>query len=330
MVSVIITILKIIGILLLVILGLILILLALILFVPVCYRIQGKKEEKVEGKVTVSWLMHIISLRFSYNEELYCKLRIFGIPVYDFLKERVDSESKDKRKPNKKEKNNPEQESAAENEAEKKPILNQQVQKQEDIKDNLNESKNENKDEKKAAEESGKPEEKNESKSVKPWEKVIKFLDGIRLWIKKIIEKLHKIKYTLHSIQNKKSSLTELVEYYAELLKKEYSKRAINKLKKIAGKLWKHICPRKIRIAAVIGTNDSYTMGQIMSWYGMVYPVVGNSVRLTPVFEEEILQGTADIKGRIRIIVLVSIGWKIMFDKDIKKFYKELKREDMK
>ena len=272
--------------------------------------------------MTVSWLMHIISLRFSYNEELYCKLRVFGIPVYDFLKERVDSEAKDKRKPNKREKNNHEQKSVSENETEKKQILNQQVQKKENIKENT--------DEKKAAEESGEPEEKSESKNLKLWEKVRKFLDGIRLWMKKIIDKLHKIKYTLHSIENKKSSLTELVGYYAELLEKEHSKRAINKLKKVAGNLWKHICPRKIRIAAVVGTNDSYSLGQIMSWYGMIYPIVGKSVRLTPVFEEEILQGTADIKGRVMVIVLVSIGWQIMFDKDIKKLYKELKREDMK
>lgn len=78
--SVILLILKIIGIILLSLLGLILFLLLLVLFVPVRYRVSGEIQEQVTVRVRVTWLLHLISLRAAYLEgEITSNLRILGI-----------------------------------------------------------------------------------------------------------------------------------------------------------------------------------------------------------------------------------------------------------
>lgn len=75
-------ILKIIGILLLAILGIFLLLLALVLFVPLRYRVEGSEGEtrRVAGKL--HWLLHAVSVSFSYQENrMEYSLRIFGLSM---------------------------------------------------------------------------------------------------------------------------------------------------------------------------------------------------------------------------------------------------------
>lgn len=89
MVSILLTVLKIIGIIILVILGLILFLLLLILFVPVRYYGNGSyQEDFFAAKLRASWLLHLISVRGELQKEqaLHIYMKIFGITVYDNLK----------------------------------------------------------------------------------------------------------------------------------------------------------------------------------------------------------------------------------------------------
>ena len=83
---VILTILKILGIILLVLLGLLLVIVFSVLFVPVRYRLEGEKSSpgwsEANGKVRVSWLLHLIHLRIQYQEkELDWECYLFGVPL---------------------------------------------------------------------------------------------------------------------------------------------------------------------------------------------------------------------------------------------------------
>lgn len=69
MVAIVLGILKIIGILLLVILGLLLFVIISVLFVPLRYRAEGSFYEKLKGSASVSWFLHLISLKISYDEK---------------------------------------------------------------------------------------------------------------------------------------------------------------------------------------------------------------------------------------------------------------------
>ena len=83
---VILTILKILGIILLVLLGLLLVIVLSVLFVPVRYCLEGEKSSpgwsEANGKVRVSWLLHLIHLRIQYREkELDWECYLFGVPL---------------------------------------------------------------------------------------------------------------------------------------------------------------------------------------------------------------------------------------------------------
>ena len=76
MLAIVLGILKIIGILLLVILGLLLFVILSVLFVPVRYRAEGSVYEHLKGSASVSWFLHLIFLKVSYDGEAQMDFRI--------------------------------------------------------------------------------------------------------------------------------------------------------------------------------------------------------------------------------------------------------------
>ena len=125
---VILTILKILGIILLVLLGLLLVIVFSVLFVPVRYRLEGEKSSpgwsEANGKVKVSWLLHLIHLRIQYQEkELDWECYLFGVPlkkagaaVREWKRKRRKKkvqEQKEQRKKAVQQKNEPEKRTAA-------------------------------------------------------------------------------------------------------------------------------------------------------------------------------------------------------------------------
>ena len=96
------TVLKIIGIVILVLLGLILFLLLLVLFVPVRYRGIGSYQNGTfMTTLRVSWLLHIVSVMGTYQneQELHLVLKIFGIPFFDTFRNKKAKSTKTKRRP---------------------------------------------------------------------------------------------------------------------------------------------------------------------------------------------------------------------------------------
>ena len=84
MLGILLTILKIIGIILLVLIGLILLAAAVILLVPIRYHGEGAREEKIlSGNVKLTWLLHMISASASLSED-GTKIRVclFGKMIY--------------------------------------------------------------------------------------------------------------------------------------------------------------------------------------------------------------------------------------------------------
>ena len=94
MISVLLIILKIIGITLLVIIGLFLFLLLLVLFVPVRYRFKGSYDEKFLCKGKITWLLHFISIKIDVEERVVTSIRILGIPLSVFMKKKDNVKKK--------------------------------------------------------------------------------------------------------------------------------------------------------------------------------------------------------------------------------------------
>lgn len=80
--TVILMILKVLGIILLSIIAFILLLLFLVLFVPLRYMVKGSFHDKeIKAVARASWLLHLVSLSYTYGKEDPLAIRILGIRI---------------------------------------------------------------------------------------------------------------------------------------------------------------------------------------------------------------------------------------------------------
>ena len=107
MLGILLTILKIIGIILLVLLGLILAAAAVILLVPIRYQGEGAREEKIlSGSVKLTWLLHMISANASLSEDgMKIRVCLFGKTIYPKTKKPPKKSKAKKSKANQKSQN---------------------------------------------------------------------------------------------------------------------------------------------------------------------------------------------------------------------------------
>ena len=97
MLHILLTILKILGILILVILGVLLTVIAVVLFVPIRYQGDVSFDGKPKAGVLVSWLLRIIRIRVNYDEEgLNILAKILWFKVFEQTPEKDDSQSEEK------------------------------------------------------------------------------------------------------------------------------------------------------------------------------------------------------------------------------------------
>ena len=304
-------ILKIIGIILLCILSFILVLLLLILFVPVRYRLKAVRKEQddamVHADAKVTWLLHLLSVSFRYPEAAYLKVRVFGIPVCSTEKKEQDKTEQDKNEQDKSEQNGQELDRVKADEAKQK-------------------DKTEEKTEEKAVE---KQEEKQEEELEKLLEEKLKEEEEPTLirFIKKLLEKLIKIKYTILKICDKIKHIIKNVRYYVAIMKSNCFQRAFSLCKEEVFSLIKSIMPRKLKGSFLIGTGDPASTAQILAVHGMLYPFIGNHITVVPDFENTVIEGDLFIKGRITVFKILKTAVKVYFNKDVRKVLRLLKRE---
>ena len=82
MLQVILLILKIIGIILAVILGLLILIILAVMLVPIRYVIRADYHEKPYAEVRVTWLLHLLRLRLSYDGELKIKVKALFFNIF--------------------------------------------------------------------------------------------------------------------------------------------------------------------------------------------------------------------------------------------------------
>ena len=146
-------------------------------------------------------------------------------------------------------------------------------------------------------------------------------------FFKKLIHIIRNIKYTILKIYDKIKHILENIEYYLKVIRSEAFQSAFGVCSSQLAVLLISIRPRKISGDLLIGTGDPAGTGQILAIYGMLYPVIGNHISITPDFERQIIEGNLFVKGRITVIRLIQVAWKVYFHKDIRRVIRLLKRE---
>lgn len=345
--GIVLTILKILGIILLILLGIFLTLMCLVLFVPVRYRVYFKMEEKIYAKVKISYLLHAITAAFRYEAgEKFGKIKLFGITLKNFFPTEAQQkkqeekakrkeeklkrkEEKAKRSLEKKVKKKKPAKSVAKKKAKPQATGNTQTTKTPAKKAVQNVKANDvSRQVTQTPQEPQLPQASQteevpvkESFITKLINKCKAFFEKLKTFVKKIIDKVKNIKYTICSFWNKLVHMKETILWYYEVFEREESHRALSKVKTQVVRLLKHIAPRKLKGCLEFGFDDPALTGDIFGKLCMFYALYGNNVVVVPNFEQSMVKAEFALSGKIRVVTLLHIGWKVLFDKDIRNLY---------
>lgn len=332
MVHIILLILKIIGILLLALLGLILLSVSGILFVPIRYRIRAVKEEENDAfsaSAQFSWLLHILTIRCGYDKNIGCKIRLFGIVIYDFDKrdayagrkaakaEKTADKEKKKEEKKKRKADKKRRQPEAETERAGRDARRKSIGLQQETADK-GEASVQKKTETKGAE---KPEASQQKMQDK--HKLSRFF-------RMLYDKLKNIQYTFRRFCDKIKQIIEDIVYYKEVLEREESRQAFLCSRKQLAAIWKNIRPKKLKVVLEAGFDDPAVTGEFVAIYSMFYPWIYHTITLEPDFERFILKGTLFCKGRVTVFILLKAVWILYFNKNIRTFLQLWKKEEVK
>lgn len=316
MLAIILTVLKMIGIIVLVLLGLLLLLLLLFLFVPVRYRAKGIYKEKeiyIQGRAT--WLLHSVSALAAFEQgqkeaPFYMRLKILGIPVLDSRKPKRDRNKKVKKSKNKKEKDWKEDDVSKEIQTASVNI----EEKQEDAIEVQSEASVQV------------PYYQEEDELEDTIQEKSNYFQKIKIIYLKFVNFFKNIKFTFQKICDTIRKIKSNIKYYLHLLQLDSTKQAFAVCKKQLGCVLKRIVPKKYNIKLHLGFEDPAIMGEILAVWGMLYPFHQGAIDIQPEFEQAVIEGDFYFKGHIRFFTFVRAACICFFDKNIKQLIKHLRK----
>lgn len=283
------TILKVIGIILLVVLALILTALLCVLFVPVKYRAVGSFDNTdIRAKAHVSWLFHLFALHIEYADETdgYIRLAFVKRKLFDDADSDYENDEK-----------------AAE--ASDDDVMDEAAKTE--TEDKVSENTG---DEPKIS--------ADENQHIKQQTKL-----AHQKTYKKRSEKPHKKQFKDKS-EKIKNCIYKLKREYSD----ERNKATFLHLKKELFIILKRICPRRLKLTMVYSTGSPDTTGislGILACFPVGYT---NRWRITPDFESEnpYAKGSFDIKGHVIVISILAATLRILFDKNCRRLYNRISR----
>lgn len=299
MLDIILRILGILGIVILILLGVLVLLLAILLFYPITYKVTAQKSaEELTARVKVNWLFGLLRARFSYPEPGNFVVKLLWINLYDSADSAVSE--KEMRK-------NAEGVTAdSEHHAEETV----ETIKNEATEDKITETT------KSAAATDYTTDSVADTTEDSSSKGILSFLTA----------KYEKIKYTILKIYDKIKHIWENFSYYRDLFREELTqelcKHGFYRLKKI----FQNIRPRRLNADIVFGTGSPDTTGYAMAVYGMLSPMLGQHVNVTPDFTQGILLGEFYAAGHITLFQVVFHSLMVVFDKRLKLLMSRIKK----
>lgn len=310
MLSVILLILKIIGIIIIVLLGILLFLLLIILFVPIRYRVKVEHGDAFILNGGVSWLLHLVHGRISWLDgKRRIWIRIMGILIYDSQRA-----PRDKRRKAKQDLSDDEDRTDVDRtDVDRTDVDRTDMDSTENIRPSSKSVSDIDIESKNEAVEQSTEEEEHSREAIftriytRIKNKLISFFKAIKNKIIKIIQGFLKVKNKLGLI--------------LDFINDDINKRGFHFTYKTLKRLLRHILPRRLRSKLIFGTGDPCSTGQALGIFGILYGIYGNNLQITPDFENKVLIGSHYARGRIRIWTLLIIVIKLLLDKR----FKELK-----
>ena len=289
-------ILKIIGIIILAVLLLVIGLLSIVLFVPIHYESQYEYYENLNGFCNVNWLFKT----FAFNLKTVDGETDYDIKMPSWIDKLLSDDNEEEKSDNEvvyKIENN-QDEYFDDITVEK--LKDKAEEKIEETVDNvISEVKEEIKEdtEKEIAQNLEDAEEKSE-KSIFG-EKVINFIR------KKVVNFLCKLKGILNFTKDRKAFIKEKIEFFEDLKAKYDLKGIFDVTILLFKKIFKGLGLKLFQICGIIGLDNPCSTGQAIAVISVVQTFVPFDVDVQGDFENNVLEGSLYIKGKVRISSIV-------------------------
>ena len=319
------TVLKVIGIILLVILGIVLFVLGLVLFLPVRYRMDADADQRIkkyDGHVNVTWLFRFLHARaWAESGEdgngIGYEVKVAGIKL---MSSEDEAQEEDEELPDYdpvlgdmdlgEEVTVPEttgQDSAEQDVAEKN-VIEKYVAEQKEP-------------------ESSESQDPIDDRVLKEFDREHKsFFVKIREIIDKCVSAVRNLSYTIKNICDKIKQILLDISYYKELWESAETQEVVADLLEKTAFLWRRIRPRKWNMRLHFGFSDPATTGEALGAMCAFNPLYGEHIQLQPDFDEEIIEGDFELSGHIQLFFVVVIALKIYFNKKLKAVIGRFKR----
>ncbi len=352
MITILLAILKIIGMILLVILGLVLLILCLALFAPVKYRAKGAKHpEEMYVSAFLSYLSPLVRVRVSYPAEQILSVKILW---FDLLKPEEEKKAGTQKKKTAGKKTARDKKKSGQDI--KQPERDQK--RSEQIQD-----KPERKDPEKnasllSAKSSGNEalEKRNEASVLVDVEKAGEVrteepIVRLETFAEENSDQGRQNSQNSSGREEQDTSKYERAEKKTEKKankkapdpKEDFEEKSENKIVAIAALLWQYkemypdvlgrifralktILPRKCNIHLIFGTGAPETTGYLYAAYCALGEYLPGTIEFEPVWMESYLDVEFELGGRIRLIHFVTAAVKIIADKRVRHFISEIRR----
>lgn len=311
MLHILLTILKVIGIIILVLISLVILIIAAILFVPIRYSIDAVYDRKVKNldfKIKITYLLHLISVKYIYKDDDGLSIKIFGIKTHFFDKEAKAMEEK----LNKETKMFEKMSSEIKDNMSETPKAYEQLKKIDEERDRLAENVN-----KKEENIENNNKDNDTEENTEEFIKVEKQNIFSRIY-SKIKAIIIKIKYRFIKFCDTIKKICKNVNDLKEFISDDNTKEAFDFLKKEALILLKHIRPRRIKGYVHFGFDDPSYTGNLL---GLIYMILRGSpkeFRINPDFENKVFDGEIHAKGRVQCYLLLIIGIRLYKNDNLK------------
>lgn len=325
MLTILLGILKVIGILLLIFLGIILLIVLLLLFCPVRYRGSAGKEEteKVKARIDVTWLFHLLHISVIVNElNPEVSVRILGISP-ESLGKLINRFRHKKAAPEKQAINQPE--NTQKNTADS-PEIAEAAKKESSPSSNGTADKSVT-DSQKSVEEPLVHVEDNGIK--KKTDRMSLLIVRTKTFLKKLLHLPVHLKDGLkQGIRKGKIAAEKISEWKAFVSGQEFREA----LSLVLGKFFRlirHILPGKLSGEINFGLSDPADTGMILVFIAPFYPLYGECVQVIPDFQEKRFSFSLTFKGRIYGFMLLYVALRLFLDRNVQIIIRKIRKKEV-
>lgn len=341
MVHIILLILKIAGIVLLSLLGILILLVLMVLFVPVRYNINADYHSRLTAKVKIGWLLNVLRLKVSYDNDLSFKAYALFFKIFDNNSDKAKKQ-KDKEADkyiddmyeadsgqdtdgqytgsgqNGTESAGNSQETAvqvealeAENEKASRSASKEKLEEIHKEADTKPHKKSESNSQHNDDDKHNKRNKQSVSQPHKKKDCISRLKAAFNSVKDKFVSIKNKLKKFIKAIADKKRSAEQKINDLKAIINDEENRELVRLIKKELKELIKEITPVKYDVNVRYGCEEPDMTGRILGVLAVVYGITGIQFNITPEFEQKVLEGDIYMKGRVRIYRLLLIALRI-------------------